>query len=57
MKVKEYICIIEECGGMMRITGQFKVPAKENSKKIKSEIIAGRALTSAKPGEIVMVRI
>jgi len=56
MKVKEYICIIREQGGIMHITGQFKIPPKKKFKDIKSRLVAGRALNNAKTGEIVMVK-
>lgn len=54
MKVKEYILVIREEGGIMHITGQFKVPTKINKDK---ELISGIAMHNAKAGDIVMVRI
>lgn len=54
MKIKEYVVIIEEQGGILRITGQFKIPNKLNKDK---NLLVGRALHSAKAGEIVTIRI
>jgi len=54
VKIKEYILVIEEAGGMMRIKGQFKVPNKTNLSK---QMFSGIALTNAKAGEVVMVKI
>ena len=56
MKIKEYILVLEEAGGMMRIKGQFMVPSKKGY-NLDKDIVAGRALNDCKAGDIVMIQI